>query len=184
MTIEKDGETIELVVAAGRDPEMVKGSALLSLRDIEHEARVLECAPGPRAARPEGLRLTTPTSRFILMERLAGTNRLADAPDDDTRRQIMFEYYDELAAAAQPRRGVDAPVGHRDPEDARGDRFSGSSSFADDDYRENRAKLRPEPLLDLGVWWLHANVPQERSARSRSSRAIPVLGSSCSPTAT
>src|SRR6516162_262785 len=75
VTIERDDETIELIARSGRDPEMVKGSALLSRRDIAHEARVLEALQG------HGLKVPTffgynADERFILMERLAGTNRL------------------------------------------------------------------------------------------------------------
>jgi aminoglycoside phosphotransferase (APT) family kinase protein len=161
VTLERDGDTVEVLARSGRDPEMVKGSRLLTLRDIEHEARVLEALQGHDLRVPEFLGYNA-DERFILMERLAGTNRLAEAPDDETRRQIMFEYYDELAklhrldVGSMQLRGIEIP---RTPEEIA---FLGKFRFAADDYREAREKgrLRPEPLLDLGVWWLQANVPQ------------------------
>jgi aminoglycoside phosphotransferase (APT) family kinase protein len=159
VTVEKEGETVDLLVRFGRDPEMTKGSRLLTRRDIEHEGRVLEVLQG------HGLRVPTflgynADERFILMERLPGENRLAEAPDDATRRQVMFEYYEQLAALhgldveSMHVVGIDIPT---TPEEIA---FDGKFSFASDDYRDRRAELRPEPLLDLGVWWLHANVPQ------------------------
>lgn len=159
VTIERDGETVELITRSGRDPEMIKGSALLTLRDIRHEARVLEALQGHGLLVPKFLGFNA-DEHFILMERLAGTNRLADAPDDETRRRIMFEYYDQLAelhsldVESMHLSGIDIPT---TPDEIA---FSGKFRFSGDAFRNDRAKLRPEPLLDLGMWWLYANVPQ------------------------
>ncbi len=160
VTIEKDSETIELLTRGGRDPEMIKGSTLLTLRDIRHEARVLEALQGHGLKVPKYLGFNA-DDNFILMERLAGTNTLSDAPDDDTRRQIMFEYYDELATLhsldveSMRLEGIEIP---RTSDEIA---FAGKFSFAGDAYRKYRSKLSfPEPLLDLGMWWLSANVPQ------------------------
>jgi aminoglycoside phosphotransferase (APT) family kinase protein len=160
VTIEKDGETIELLTRGGRDPEMIKGSALLTLRDIRHEARVLEALQGHGLKVPKFLGFNA-EDNFILMERLPGTNTLADAPDDETRRQIMFEYYDQLAqlhnldVESMQLEGIEIPT---TPEEIA---FAGKFRFAGDAYLEHRRTLSfPEPLLDLGMWWLSANVPK------------------------
>ncbi len=160
VTIERDGETVDLITRSGRDPEMVKGSALLTRRDIRHEARVLQALQGHGLKVPQFLGFNA-DDNFILMERLAGTNTLADAPDDATRRQIMFEYYDQLAqlhsldVESMKLEGIEIPS---TPEEIA---FAGKFSFSGDAYLANRGKLRfPEPLLDLGMWWLSANVPQ------------------------
>jgi aminoglycoside phosphotransferase (APT) family kinase protein len=158
ITLERDGTTIELIARFGRDPEVVKHSRLLSRRDVEHEARVLQALQG------HGLRVPTflgfnADEQFILMERLAGSNRLADAPDDDTRRRVMFEYYDQLAALhrldvdSMALEGIDIPKGAEEIA------FAGKFRFSEDDYRDAQAAMGPEPLLELGMWWLHANVP-------------------------
>jgi aminoglycoside phosphotransferase (APT) family kinase protein len=160
ITVERDGTTTEMLARFGRDPQIVKHSRLLSRRDIEHEARVLLALQG------HGLRVPVVVGyddrdRFILMERLAGTNRLAEADDDDTRRRIMFEYYDELAKLhaldvdAMTLEGLDVP------KTAEEIAFAGKFCFSEDDYRDAQPAMGPEPLLELGLWWLHANVPPD-----------------------
>jgi aminoglycoside phosphotransferase (APT) family kinase protein len=159
VTIEKDGERIEVLTRSGRDPEVVKHSRLLSLRDIEHEARVLGALQGHDLRVPRMLGYNA-DEKFILMERLPGTNRLADAPDDDTRRRIMFEYYDELAklhsldVASMALEGIEIP---KTPDEVA---FAGKFQFSELDYRDARPTMGPEPLLELGLWWLHSNVPR------------------------
>jgi aminoglycoside phosphotransferase (APT) family kinase protein len=159
VTIEKDGERIEVLTRSGRDPEVVKHSRLLSLRDIEHEARVLSALQGHDLRVPRMLGYNA-DEKFILMERLPGTNRLADAPDDDTRRRIMFEYYDELAklhsldVASMALEGIEIP---KTPDEVA---FAGKFQFSELDYRDARPTMGPEPLLELGLWWLHSNVPR------------------------
>jgi aminoglycoside phosphotransferase len=137
----------------------VKHSRLLSRRDIEHEARVLQALQGHDLRVPRVFGFNE-DERFILMERLAGTNRLADAPDDDTRRRIMFEYYDELAKLHRLDVESMALEGIEIPKTADEIAFKGKFQFSELDYRDARPKMRPEPLLDLGLWWLHSNVPR------------------------
>lgn len=50
--------------------------------------------------------------------------------------------------------GLDVPT---TPEDVA---FAGKFSYVEHDFDRWRPKMSPEPLLELGVWWLHANVPQ------------------------
>jgi aminoglycoside phosphotransferase (APT) family kinase protein len=160
ITVERDGTTVELLARFGRDPEVVKHSRLLSRRDIEHEARVLQALQGHGLRVPAFLGYNA-DERFILMERLAGTNRLAEAADDETRRRIMFEYYDELAKLhaldvdTMTLEGIDVP------KTAEEIAFAGKFCFSEDDYRDAQAGMGPEPLLELGLWWLHANVPPD-----------------------
>lgn len=159
VTIEKDGETFEVVVRYGRDPRIVKHSELLSRRDIDHEARVLQALQGHDVRVPRLLGFNE-DERFILMERLPGSNLLADAPDDDARRAIMFEYYDELAnlhsldIGEMSIEGIDVPS---TPEEIA---FSGKFVFNERAYLAARESLPPDPLLDLARWWLHENVPR------------------------
>jgi aminoglycoside phosphotransferase (APT) family kinase protein len=130
VTLDRAGETIEVLTRAGRDPDVVKHSRLLSLRDISHEARVLQALQGHDLLVPKFLGFNE-DEQFILMERLAGTNRLAEAPDDDTRRRIMFEYYDELAklhsldVESMTLQGIDIP---KTPEEIA---FAGKFQFSE-----------------------------------------------------
>jgi aminoglycoside phosphotransferase (APT) family kinase protein len=160
VTVERDdGTTVELLARFGRDPEVVKHSRLLSLRDIEHEARVLQALQGHGLLVPTYLGYDA-DEQFILMERLEGSNRLADAPDDDTRRRIMFEYYDQLAALHKLDVESMALEGIDIPGSAEEIAFAGKFRFSEDDYRDAQAGMAPDPLLELGLWWLHANVPK------------------------
>lgn len=159
VTIEKGGKTFEVLTRSGRDPNIVKYSRLLSLRDIEHEARVLEALQGHDLRVPSFPGFNADEG-FILMERLPGTNRLADAPDDETRRRIMFEYYDELAKLhsldieSMKLSGIEIPT---TPDEIA---FAGKFQFSELDYLDAQPRMRPEPLLELSLWWLHANVPK------------------------
>jgi aminoglycoside phosphotransferase (APT) family kinase protein len=159
ITLERAGETAEVITRGARDPEVVKHSSLLSFYDLAREARVLEALQGCGIAVPEFLGFSD-EHQIILMERLAGTNRLAEAPDDETRRRVMFEYYDQLARLhsidIKTMTIRDIPIPGTPEEVA----FAGKFRFAEDDYLALRPTLRPEPLLDLGIWWLHANVPR------------------------
>jgi aminoglycoside phosphotransferase (APT) family kinase protein len=159
LTLDRGGERVEVITRGARDPDVVKHSKLLSHYDLAREARVLEALQGTGVAVPEFLGFSD-EHQIILMERLAGTNRLAEAPDDETRRRVMFEYYEQLARlhsldlATMTLREIPIPT---TPEDVA---FAGKFRFAEDDYAAMRRTLRPEPLLDLGIWWLHANVPR------------------------
>ena len=74
----------------------------------------------------------------------------------------MNEYYEQLAhlhrldVETVLRDMPDIPVPKTPDEIA----FAGKFSYQEHDFLDLRPKLRPEPLLDLGLWWLHANVPQ------------------------
>ena len=96
---------------------------------------------------------------IILMERMTGSNDLSTAPDDDTRRQIMAEYIEQLAKLHQldveSMQLSDMTI-PRTPDDAA---FGGKFGFIEADFARWRRHLRPEPFLELGIWWLHANVP-------------------------
>jgi aminoglycoside phosphotransferase (APT) family kinase protein len=157
LTIERPTGTIH-VVARSQRTEMA-GAGFAKHFDIAHEARVLA------ALQDRGLKVP----RFfgfnedfgvILMEKVAGTNELSDAPDDNTRKRVMAEYIEQLAKLHQ----LDVESMHlsglaipQTPEQAA---FGGKFKYIEEDFSNWRAYLRPEPFLELGIWWLHANIPR------------------------
>lgn len=159
ITVERGDQVFDLITRSGRDALMVRHSELLSRRDIDHEARVLQALEGHDVRVPRILGFNE-AERIILMERLPGTNLLADAPDDRTRRQVMFEYYDELAklhaldVTAMQLDEIDIPSS---PEDLA---FAGKFQYNERSYLNARARIQPDPLLDLGIWWLRSNYPR------------------------
>lgn len=159
VTLECGSETRTVLARGEREPDMVAQSRYLSHFDIAREARVLEALQGHGLKVPEFFGYND-EHRLILMEKVAGTNLLADASDDATRLTIMKEYFEELArlhsldVETMKLTGIDIPM---TPEEVA---FAGKFRFMEDDYRGLKPSLRPEPLLDLGIWWLHENVPR------------------------
>jgi aminoglycoside phosphotransferase (APT) family kinase protein len=163
VTLNLGDETITLLARSARPPEVVKNSRVMQHFTLGREARVLEALQG------HGLKIPryygySDEHQIILMERLAGTNELSFARDDESRRLIMNEYYEQLAhlhsldveAMRNVLGEIDVPSR---PEDIA---LAGKFRFMETDYLETRVGMRPEPLLELGRWWLHENVPQGR----------------------
>jgi aminoglycoside phosphotransferase (APT) family kinase protein len=154
-----DGTTTQVLARSPRDPELVVGSRFLSHFSLAHEARVLEALQGLGVKVPVFLGFSE-EHQLILMSKVDGTNDLALASDDAARRRIMNEYIEELArlheldVSTMRLSGLDIP---ETPTDVA---LAGKFSFMEADFAAVRPTLRPEPLLELGIWWLHANVPQ------------------------
>ncbi|HEX9832883.1 MAG TPA: phosphotransferase family protein, partial [Mycobacterium sp.] len=157
LTIERPSGTMRLLARSARQG-MAAGSTFLQHFDIAHEARVLE------ALQDQGLKVPKfygyhPEHRFILMERVDGTNELKDAPHDATRDQVMAEYIEQLATLhrldveSMKLSGLTIPA---TPEETA---FGAKFGFVEADFGVWKQHLKPEPLLELGIWWLHANVP-------------------------
>jgi aminoglycoside phosphotransferase (APT) family kinase protein len=130
-------------------------------RTIAHEARVLEALQGHGLKLPEFLDFSD-EYQTILMAYVEGTNDLTLVEDEATRLQVMNDYYEQLAHlhrldVESVLRDVPDITVPKTPEEIA---FAGKFAYQETDYLEVRPKLLPEPLLDLGLWWLHANVPQ------------------------
>lgn len=156
LTIERPAETIH-VVARSQRTEMA-GAGFAKHFDIAHEARVLAALQGTGLKVPRFFGFNE-NFGVILMEKVAGTNELSDAPDDSTRKRVMAEYIEQLAKLHQ----LDVESMHlsglsipQTPEQAA---FGGKFKYIEEDFSNWRAHLRPEPFLELGIWWLHANIP-------------------------
>jgi aminoglycoside phosphotransferase (APT) family kinase protein len=161
VTLERPEGTVTILARSGRDPEVVARSTLMQHRTIAHEARVLEALQGYGLKIPRFLAFSE-EHQAILMECVDGTNDLTLVDDEATRLQIMNDYYEQLAhlhsldvdTVLRNVRDISVPT---TPEEIA---FAGKFAYQETDFVEVRPRLRPEPLLDLGLWWLHANVPQ------------------------
>jgi hypothetical protein len=156
LTIERPQGSIRVLARSKR--KEVPGGGFLQHFDIAHEARVLEALQGRGLKVPEFLGFH-PGHGIILMEYVDGSNDLSTAQDDDTRKQVMAEYIEQLAKLHQ----VDVDSIHLSglliPQTNEEVAFAGKFKYIEQDFERWRRKLRPEPLLELGIWWLHANVP-------------------------
>jgi aminoglycoside phosphotransferase (APT) family kinase protein len=160
VTIDRGGQPLTILARGEREAELARRSTFLSHFDIAHEARVLEALQGHGLKVPE-LYGYDDEHRLILMERVDGTNLLAEAPDEATRLAVMKQYFEQLARLhsldieSMTLDEIEIPT---TPDDVA---FAGKFRYMEDDYVALRPRLRrPEPLLDLGIWWLHRNVPQ------------------------
>jgi aminoglycoside phosphotransferase (APT) family kinase protein len=160
VTIDRDGHKVRVLARSERDQSIVKHSRMMMHFDIAHEARVLAALQGQGLKIPAFLGFDE-EHRIILMEAVPGSNLLAHA-DHASRAGIMSEYYAQLARLHSL--DVDvirSRVPELDvPETPDDIAFRGKFQFMERDYVEMRPALKPEPLLDLGIWWLHHNVPQ------------------------
>jgi aminoglycoside phosphotransferase (APT) family kinase protein len=160
VTLERPDARVTILARAGRDPKVLAQSVLLQHYSIAREAKVLETLQGFGLKIPEFLAFSE-EYQTILMECVDGTNDLTRVDDEAERLRIMNEYYEQLARlhaleVAPILEGVDGITIPATPEDIA---LAGKFSFQESDYRKARPRIRPEPLLDLGVWWLHANIP-------------------------
>jgi aminoglycoside phosphotransferase (APT) family kinase protein len=162
VTLDRSGETITVLARGVRTPDAVERSRILSHFSHAREARMIEAIQGHGLKVPKYYGYSD-EHRLILMEKLEGTNLLAAAADDAERLSIMKQYFEELAKL----HGLDIATMKlgdmyipKTPEDLA---FSGKFRFPREDYLEIRDKVRPDPLMDLGLWWLHNNYP--RNAR-------------------
>ncbi len=127
--------------------------------DIAHEARVLEALQGHGLKVPRFLGYNE-EHRVILMERVAGTNELLSEPDETTRGRVMSEYIEQLAHLHSLDVGSMTLSGLTVPSTPEQVAFGGQFGYLEQDWDGWKVHLRPEPLLELGLWWLHDNVPR------------------------
>jgi aminoglycoside phosphotransferase (APT) family kinase protein len=160
-----DGERQRRILARSpRDPELIADSRFASHFDLAHEARVLEALQGHGLKIPTFLGFSA-EHQLILMEAIPGTNDLAEAADDAARAEIMKEYYEQLARLHAIDVDSLESAGLEIPRSAEEIALEGKFQFMEEDFRAVQSRLRPEPLLELGIWWLHANVPSGKRRR-------------------
>lgn len=157
LTVERSDDTIQVLVRSERQA-VLGGSKFQEHFDIAHESRVLAALQGHGLKVPRYYGFNE-EHRFILMERIEGTNELKDAPDDATRERVMFEYIEELVSLHRLDLDSMALSGLKIPTTPEETAFGAKFGFVEADFSVWKQFLKPEPLLELGIWWLHANVP-------------------------
>lgn len=156
LTIQRPDGPLRVLARSKRKD--IPAGGLLEHFNINHEARVLQALQDSNLKVPEFFGFNEEFG-IILMERVDGDNQLSTAPDDATRMAVMTEYIEQLAhlhqldVEAMTLSGLAVP---QTPEQAA---FAGKFGFVEKEFDRWRPKLGPEPLLELGVWWLHTNVP-------------------------
>jgi aminoglycoside phosphotransferase (APT) family kinase protein len=153
---ERDGEILPLYFRGDR------GEADHGVYPLEHEMRVLQLLEQHELPVPH-VHGFCPDPRGIVMERRPGRANLATAESDAEREAVLDQYVEFLArmhaipVAELEGLGLDVPI---TPE-----------ALALGDFphweRQYRAfKLRPEPLIEFAIRWIHDNVPPGRDRAS------------------
>ena len=159
-----DGSIVPLLVRFPRDPELIADSNFLSHFDIAREARVLSALQGKGLVLPKFYGFNQ-RIQAILMERVEGTNDLADL-DAGTRDAVLSEYFDNLARLHSLSIDNDALSDEDFPRSADQLALANKFRYMELDFEAVQDALRPEPLLEFAVWWIHEHVPQDRTEAS------------------
>lgn len=156
LTINSSGRVMRVLARSKR--KELPDAGFLKHFDIAHEARVLEALQGGELKVPRFFGFNAEHG-VILMECVDGNNDMASAPSDEIRQQVMAEYVEQLAKLHQLDVGGMQLTGLAIPQTNEETAFAGKFTFIEEDFDRWRPRMRPEPLLELGIWWLHANVP-------------------------
>lgn len=149
--VERDGAIVPVYFRGDR----TEGSGVYGL---EHEHGVLQvlAAHGIPVPHVYGF---CPEPRGIVMERAPGRANLATARDDAERHAVLDQYMELLAAMQRIDLAAFEAIGFRRPADptelALADLPRWEQSF-------RARKQRPEPLIELVLRWLGANLPAHR----------------------
>jgi len=154
------GEVVPLLLRFERDAGKETGSKFLARFDIEHEAMVLKALQGHGLKVPHFYGYNT-DHRVILMERVGGSNDFSDI-EEVHRTAVLKQYIDNLAKlhSLNPEDVEHGGVKPSTPEELA---LANKFGLVEQDYLKVAPQLLPEPLLEFGIWWLHENVPKNRS---------------------
>lgn len=150
--LEREGERFSVYYRGDRG---VQDDGVQTLRREMEVLRTLE-ANGIPVSHVYGFCETKPG---IVMEKSPGRANLATAESDDERRAVLDDYLDRLAEIHQLDPGLFEKLGMPRP------RTAEERSFADLPRWESlyrRCKNQPEPVIELALGWLRANVPAQR----------------------
>ena len=151
LTLERDGETIEIYARGERGPDFP------SPFDLEHEARVHALLEANGVPVPHVYGLAEGPVRTLIMARVPGQQGLALARDDATRRELMTTYVSHMARI----HNIDGErlrhAGFRVPTDP-------TDVAMSEVFRNVETKYlllgRRDPLIEFLRSWLWRNVPQ------------------------
>jgi aminoglycoside phosphotransferase (APT) family kinase protein len=153
---ERSGETLPLYFRGDR------GEADHGVYPLEHEMRVLQVLEQQGLPVPHVYGFC-PEPRGIVMERCPGRANLATAESEAERESVLDDYVEFLAKMhAIPVEELSS-LGLEIPETPE------ALALGDFEHWERQYrsfKLRPEPLIEFALRWIHANVPQGRERAS------------------
>ncbi len=156
LDLEREGERVPLYFRGDR------GEAGTGLYSLEREQRVLEFLEAHGIPVPHVYGFC-PEPRGIVMERCAGRANLATAESDSVRAAVIDHYMEILARMHSIDPSSFSSLDLKVPGDAREIALSDFSVW-ERTYRSH--KLRPEPILEFLVQWVHRNVPLNRTRAS------------------
>ena len=155
LDVERPGETLELYVRGERGPDFP------SPYTLEHEHVVHDMLEQHGFPVPHVYALVDMgASRALVMDRVAGTQGLASAADDTTRRRLMLECVDHIARmhtidlAELADRGFEVPATSDDIV------WSGAISRLEQHYLASEQP--PDPAIEFLRLWLRRNRPPGR----------------------
>lgn len=155
VTLERaGGERVTVVVRSERPP----AAQATSPTDIAREAQVLEALQG-RGLKVPGFFGFHAAHRVLLMACAPGVSDFAHAADDAVRHQLMCEYFEQLARLHSIDLSSLRLTTLRAPASAHEVAFGGMYGFMEGAWLAAKAGLAPDPLLELGHWWVHAHAP-------------------------
>ena len=161
ITLDQGGGKQAKILARGeRAGEPIAKGTMMDVYGHAREARIVEALQG------HGLKIAkyygySAEFGIFLSDQVEGTNLLAEAPDDATRVAVMKQYYEELAKlhsidVETMTLGGDIKI----PRTAEEIAFAGKYHWTAAAFEHAKGRIKPEPLLNLGMWWLRNNVPQ------------------------
>lgn len=153
LDLERDGRRFPLHWRGNRDLDAASAAA------IGHEARVLQVLEREDIPVPHVYGVC-PDPLGIVMERSPGRANLATSDDPEERRAVLAHYVELLARMHAIDVAKFEAIGLERPRSARA---VGLGDFARWQKGFRATKVRPEPLIEFGIRWIHDNVPPGRS---------------------
>jgi aminoglycoside phosphotransferase (APT) family kinase protein len=151
LTLERDGERIELYARGERGPDFP------SPFDLEHEARVHHLLEANGVPVPHVYGLAEGPVRTLVMTRVPGQQGLALARDDATRRALMTTYIDHIVRVHRIDGDRLREAGFRVPTDS-------VDTAMSEVFRNVESKYlslgRRDPLIEFLRSWLWRHIPE------------------------
>ena len=151
LTLERDGERIELYARGERGPDFP------SPFDLEHEARVHHLLEANGVPVPHVYGLAEGPVRTLVMTRVPGQQGLALARDDATRRALMTTYIEHIVRVHRIEGDRLREAGFRVPTDS-------VDTAMSEVFRNVESKYlslgRRDPLIEFLRSWLWRHIPE------------------------
>jgi aminoglycoside phosphotransferase (APT) family kinase protein len=150
--VEGAGETLPLYFRGDR------GEADHGVYPLEHEMRVLQLLEAQGLPVPHVYGFCS-DPRGIVMERCPGRANLATAESDTEREDVLDQYVEFLARMHAIPLDELGSLGLEVPTTVEA---LGLGDFVPWERQYRSFKVRPEPLIEFVIRWIHANIPQGR----------------------